>query len=81
MLDSNLIRTQVLLASNPGPLAEAVIRRICAEAERYGNERAEAGAKGTLFERCPDHDGTILGLIRAVKGDLNSARRKQWKPR
>jgi len=77
MLDTNLIRTQVCLASNPGPLAEVVIRRIVAEAERYGQERAEAAAKGSLFERCPDHDGTILGLIRAVKSDLQTARRKK----
>ena len=41
MLNLNLIRTQVLLAGTPGPLAEAAIRAIVTEAERYKAEGGE----------------------------------------
>lgn len=38
MLNVSLIRSQVLLVSQPGPLAEAAIRAVVAEAERYAKE-------------------------------------------
>ena len=38
MLNVNLIRSHILLAGTPGPLAEAAIRAIVAEAERYRQE-------------------------------------------
>lgn len=38
MLDVTLIRNQILMIAEPGPLAEAVVRKVVAEAERYGQE-------------------------------------------
>lgn len=57
-LNLELIRTRIHLSAEPGPVAEATIRAIVAEAERYATERLEEakiaprvtiGGQGALF--------------------------------
>ena len=71
MLDTDLIRIQVLLLHEAGPLAENVIRKIAAEAERHAADSARKA------ERAPElPPEVIVTLIRNVRGDLEPLRSK-----
>jgi hypothetical protein len=75
MLDVNLIRNQVLILHEAGPLAEAVIRRLAAEAERHAAEcAAEAGKQPSLFDTSVP-SSLVITLVRNVRGDLTALRR------
>lgn len=63
MLDQAKIRTMVLSISSFGPLAEAAIRAIVAEAERYAKERPPV----------PDAQ-EIRSAIRGIRSELEALR-------
>jgi len=87
MIDVNLIRTQVLLLHEAGPLVEAAVRQITAEAERHALEcQKQALQEAPLFNIQtspsipPDHalvqgPDLVVTLIRNVRGILEPLRR------
>lgn len=88
-LNLELIRTRIHLSAEPGPVAEATIRAIVAEAERYATERVESakakpqpastpGGQGALFggEVEDSHlDGALYAreALQAMREDLQEA--------
>jgi hypothetical protein len=63
MLDTDMIRTQMLLVAEPGPRAEFVIRKIVAEAERHAREHAEVLMPEAEIRR---RLGDVRRAIRAI---------------
>jgi hypothetical protein len=57
MLDVSLIRNQVLLLHDAGPLAEAVIRNIAAEAERHALECSSKTTPNDLVVTISETEG------------------------
>lgn len=68
MLNVDLIRNKILMISEPGPLAEAVVRAVIAEAERYGQE------VGAFIDR--NHAKQNLAPIEEAKATLRSLLRE-----
>lgn len=64
MLDTNYIRTQILLISDAGPLAAQVIENVVREAHRYGRECAGRPVEGVDPASAREELGQILSAIR-----------------
>jgi hypothetical protein len=85
-----VIRTQIHLISEPGPVAEAVIRKILAAAEEYAKSQAKKDESVSAFSPKSQQahdvammlalppkyliDGKAGNLIAGLRGDLEPAR-------
>lgn len=71
MLNTSLIRDQILVISEPGPLAGAVVKNVIAEAERYAQERvSRARPQAGTLDLSPVREAReiLAGLVRSEGG-------------